>query len=305
MLFFVQVSFRFFYRKEVCVEGLQKAKKIGVIVDAASFHHMMRIIGIGQASLSKLLEVVSGEVSKAIQAIVTVGFAQYVTAAEDPERFEKRVASAGFQFIPTDPYIKDSDDAEVNRRILLANPIHIDALVVVTTDLLDYVKSLERKRAQNISIFIASITAADTDGGFPLSVHSRHMIKEKNYTLIELEQYRKDLLLTEWSDRSASPAIIPMIKESVRRIGMTIAFSSPGGADDASFAFMTMLTAFMKKNQVRVWKMEMQPNRAVISLELEKGSRPLLSFFMTMANFLGGRGISDFQITGGSSSLTP
>lgn len=184
-----------------------KSKKIGVIVDSASFHNLMRVIGIGQVNLKKLLEVVSREVSQAIQAPVTIGSAQYITAAQNPDRFKKRVKLGGFQFISTNPCVKDSDDEEVNRRIVSTNPNSVAALVIVTADLLDYVVSLEAKRAQHIQIFVAAITANESDGHFPLSVHSRQIIKEHQYTLIDLGNYKEDLLLTEWVD-SVRPYIV-------------------------------------------------------------------------------------------------
>ena len=166
----------------------------------------MRIIGIGQANLHTLLKVIKDEVSQIIRAPMSIGFSQYITAAENPDRFKKRATSAGFEFIPTDPYVKNSDDDEANRRILQTDPESIAALVIVTADVLDYMESLERKKAQKIQIFIAAITAAESDGSFPLSVHSQATIREKQYTLIDLGKYKEGLLLTKWKDMSISSA---------------------------------------------------------------------------------------------------
>lgn len=182
------------------MQNLLESRKIGVIVDSASFHNLMRIIGIGQVNLQKLLEVICWEVSQTIQAPVTIGFAQYITAAENPNRFKKRAKLAGFEFMPTPPDVENSDDDEVNRCITLTDPDSITAMVVVTADVLDYVEMLETKRSQHIRIFIAAITAGESNGHSPLSMHSRGIMAENQYALIDLGKYKKDLLVTEWVD---------------------------------------------------------------------------------------------------------
>ncbi len=204
------------------MEAPQKLEKIGVIVDSASLFNMMRIIGIGQVNFYKLRDVISNEVSQAIQSPVVIDFAKYVTAANNPKRFEKRVTAAGFQFIPTDHRVKGSDDEEINKLILHADTDAIAALIVVTADVLDYVGSLEINRPQNLHIFIAAVTANESDGRPPLSLYSLATIQEKRYTLINLEAYKDDLLLTEWVDapvssNAAAEAKTKFLKRSIAK----------------------------------------------------------------------------------------
>ncbi|OHA03161.1 MAG: hypothetical protein A3J58_03460 [Candidatus Sungbacteria bacterium RIFCSPHIGHO2_02_FULL_52_23] len=280
---------------------------VSVIVDAGSFHNQMRILEIGTANLKNLLEVIREGVATELKCPAAIRFAKYVTAAEHPQRFEKYIKADGFDMIPTNPHIKDSDDAEVNRLIIETNPAHVAALVVVTTDLLDFVRSLERKRAQDIRIFVAAITSREPGGGYPLSEHSRRVIRENGYVFIDLETHKEALFISKWVDRKNVPiaeAVSVSVSEQVsepagdmQRIGVVVPL---GENQEVPFDFMTAFAACMKKNHAQIVSVAIDAKQARIVMDIKRGSASLQSVFMTMGNFLIRYSLKDFRLEGGN-----
>ncbi|MBI3420450.1 MAG: hypothetical protein HY006_00110 [Candidatus Sungbacteria bacterium] len=255
---------------------------------------MMRILGIGEANLSKLLEIICTEVSQRLGVLAVVGFAHYVTGAENPERFRKHVEAAGITFVPIGRATKDVDDAEVRRRIVQTNPASYAVLVVVTTDVLDFVASLQRKANQGIKIMIAAITVPDTDGSTPLSVDSRAQIRQRQFCLIDLTDYKADLMLRPWVERPIEPS------ETTRKTDMTLSVSIQDKPAGTPFDLIERLTALMKRYGIQSGNITMKPSQIVVSMEVDADRSFTLSFLMTITNFLVGAGINDFQIAGGT-----
>ncbi len=269
-------------------------------MDSASLFHQMRIMGIADADLVKMLKIICDEVSRSIGPPVSIGWAKYVTAASNPERFAKKVTAAGFELVATDPEQKDSDDAAVNRFIIETNPRSICALVIVTTDLLDYVQSLQRKKHQNIAIFVAAITLPDDDGRPPLSTRSQNVIKNNEYGFINLACYKNELLLTPWEDKREESAkqLIEPIEYPVQHVAITVALA-PENGDNVSFDMVNALGGFVKRQGISVWNVSADSSCVAISLEMPKGKTACLGLYMTMAKFFAHYGVMSYQITAG------
>ncbi|MBI2053595.1 MAG: hypothetical protein HYT41_02535 [Candidatus Sungbacteria bacterium] len=268
----------------------------------------MRILDIGTANLKSLLEVIREGVATELKCPAAVRFAKYVTAAEHPQRFEKYIRADGFEMIPTNPHVKDSDDAEVNRLIIETNPAHVAALVVVTTDLLDFVRSLERKRAQGIRIFVAAITGRESGGGYPLSAHSRRVICENEYAFIDLEPHKEALLISKWVDKKNVPvsgAVPVSVSEQVsepasdtQRVGVVVPLGEEN--QEEPFDFMAAFAACMKKNHAQIVSVVIDAKQARIVMDIESDFTAMQSIFMTMWNFLARYGLKDFRLEGGN-----
>ncbi|MBI3442624.1 MAG: hypothetical protein HY007_02570 [Candidatus Sungbacteria bacterium] len=253
---------------------------------------MMRILGIAQVRLAEFRKVCVEGVATTLKRNAVFHKGCYVTPTREAARFEKTYRGAGFPVIATNPDNHGDDDVEVNRQILARSPHEIEAVVVITADVIDYLDSLRCKRDEGIEIFIGAITLPDPRGGNPmLSVTSLDAISREGFHLIDLALARERLLLRPWVERER-----PIAR---KRISATFECSCGDAESDAHrMEIYEAISQFFLKHKIVEFVIQFEPARVTISTLIPDSRTIFLRFQLMIAQIL-----FDYNIESGSTKM--
>lgn len=223
---------------------MDQQKPKAIFIDGASLFHMFRIMGIAQINAQEFHNILQREVGNSSNLF---GRPLYVVP-EVVERFPTKIyMTAGFEVRKVNSE-NSGDDAEIRQTINSVNSEQISELVLVTTDILDYLDCLKAKAAQGIKVYIVATKEKDKESGRSALTSDFDLIIESNgFEFIELLPFKERLMTRAWEDRprNESGNVRPLNSNGSNRLEARVEFSgSPANLAKLTGEFAKLYTRF-------------------------------------------------------------
>lgn len=200
---------------------MDQQKPKAIFIDGASLFHMFRVMGIAKINAQEFHNILQREVGESIHLF---GRPLYVIP-EAVERFPvKPYTAAGFEVRKINSE-NSGDDAEIKQAINSVNSEQISELVLVTTDILDYLDCLKAKAAQGVKVYI--VATKEKDERLALTSDFDLIMEHNGFVFIELLPFKERLMIKAWEDRPRNEfrGIRPLNSNESNRLEARVEFS--------------------------------------------------------------------------------
>jgi len=166
-----------------------------LIVDGPSSFHMGRVNGIGKFNYKKFFEFLTKGVGAAVNIF---GKPVYVLPPSQEEKKKKALEYSGFEVQVVDT-AGSLDDEYIRERIKQINPEQVSEIILVSSDILDYLSVLETKIKAGIKVIVVATQTIDPKSDNSMLVSNfADLLNDAGIEFVELGGFKESIMLDAW-----------------------------------------------------------------------------------------------------------